>query len=322
MSKKQNINRREFMMAVGGTGLASIVASANVFGEDKKTESEKKTQQQSVTMRQIREHAFSIAKWVDPNNTMDQIIYGDPDRKVKKIGTGWVPCSQNLEAAAADGCELFISHETMFYGNWAPGMSSEESPWGRQRMNICRKHDMACMNLHNAWDNFPKYGIRDSWHSFLGLTEMVAECPYYYPGCNAFSAANSLGLYRVRPQTFREFASFVAKRCSVFRSSHGVTMLGKADTEVRMVAAGMGGHIPTLEMFQRGADVLIVTFDQAYQTTIRIPLVEMGAKLIVVEHGTSEIPGMRSMAEYLEKTFAGVKATFYCNEPAELTVRD
>jgi hypothetical protein len=42
--------------------------------------------------------------------------------------------------------------------------------------------------------------------------------------------------------------------------------------------------------------------------------------MIVVEHGVAEMPGMRNMAAYLEKTFAGIHATFYCKEPSAETV--
>lgn len=274
----------------------------------------------SVAMRAIREHLFAVASWVDPAATCDRIVHGDPDREVARIGVGWVPCAQNLEAAAADGCELFISHETFFYGRWAPDLDSRDTAWGRRRMEILRAHDMAGMNLHDTWDNFPEHGIRDSWRSFLGLGELIAERPYYHPGQKRFAPRNSLALCRVAPQTFGEFAAAVARKCRVFPASHGVTTHGDRAAPIRTVATGVGCHIPTLEMLELGADALVLTFDQAAQTRIRIPLVEMGARLLVVEHGVSEMPGMQSLAGYLEKTFPGVRAAFYAREPAADTL--
>ena len=274
----------------------------------------------SVTIRELRDHFFGVAHWVDPQNTYDQITYGDPDREVNRIGTGWVPCTQNLEAAAADRCDLFISHETVYYGNWAPGLDSKDTPWGRGRMAVLEMNNMACINQHDTWDNFPEYGIRDAWRSFLGLTELLEERPYYSATANRFAKQNSLALCRVEAQTLGEFASFVARRCSVFPSSHGVTVHGDCDAEIKTVATGVGCHIPTLEMLELGADALVVTFDRALQTLIRIPLTEMGANVLVVEHGIAEMPGMQSMAEYLNKTFPGVEATFYCEEPEAVTV--
>lgn len=273
----------------------------------------------TVTIGQIRDKFFSVANWVDPDSTCDQIIFGEADRIVNKIGTGWVPCSQNLQAAAADGCDLFISHETFYYGNWAPELDSCDTEWGRKRMNILKKYNMACMNQHDTWDNFPEYGIRDSWRNFLGLTELIEERPYYNPGSNKFAAKNSLTLSRVEPLTLRDFAVDVSEKCAVFPASHGVTVHGDLNAQIKTVATGVGCHIPTKEMLDLGADVLIVTFDRALQTTIRIPLVEMNANIIVVEHGIAEMPGMQSMAEYLEKTFPEIKAVFYCEEPSAET---
>ena len=273
------------------------------------------------TIGQIRDHFFAVATWVDPDRTCDQIIHGDPYREVRKIGTGWVPCWQNLQAAADDGCDLFISHETIFYGKWAPDLDSRDTVWGRKRMGILTSSGMACMNQHDTWDNFPEYGIRDAWRAFLGLGELLEDRPYYHAGGDRFTTKNSLALCRVeQPQRLHDFASMVAEKCSIFPSSHGVTILGDRNAQVEIVATGVGCHIPALEMLELGADVLIVTFDRAMQTTVRIPLVEMGANLIAVEHGVAEMPGMQSMAAYLEKTFPGVDAAFYCEEPLAETV--
>ena len=274
----------------------------------------------SVSMKEIRDHIFGIANWVDPQKTVDQITYGEENQQVRKIGLGWVPCSQNLEAAAADGCELFISHETFFYGSWGPELPSNQTRWGRRRMGILEKNDMACMNLHDTWDNFPEYGIRDSWLAFLGLTNMIEERPYFRAGRKDYTPKNSLALSRIEPLTLKEFATFVADKCRIFPASQGVTMHGDPNAKIQKVAIGVGCHIPTLEMLDLGADVLIMTFDRAMQTTIRIPLTEMGANIIVLEHGTSEMPGMQRMTEYLKEIFPDIETTFYCEEPTAETI--
>jgi len=277
----------------------------------------------STTMRDIRQHVFGIASWVDPENTCDVIYAGDPDRKITKIGTGWSCCSQNLEAAAADGCELFISHEALCHGPlWAPDTDSESTPWGRRRLAVLESSGMACMRLHDTWDNFPEHGIRDSWRRFLGLGELVEERPYHYPGTGHFAARNSLALSRVEPESLSDFARQLARKCAVFPCFQGATVQGDAGAEIRTVATGVGCHIPTLEMLDLGADVLVVTYDRALQETIRIPLTEMDANVICVEHGVAEMPGLQSMALYLNQTFPGIQATFYCREPAAETITD
>ena len=69
-------------------------------------------------------------------------------------------------------------------------------------------------------------------------------------------------------------------------------------------------------MLDLGADVLVLTLDRAFQTTIRAPLAEMGVNLITLEHGVSERPGMQSLAACIERTFSGMAATCHCREPA------
>lgn len=274
----------------------------------------------SYTVSEIRNHFFEVAHWVDPEACGDRILHGDPGREVRKVGTGWVPCAGNLEAAASNGCDLFISHETMFYGNWARDLDSVDTVWGRRRMEILRQHDIACMNQHDTWDNFPDYGIRDAWRDFLELNELIEERPYLYPGKNTYAQRNSLALCRVEPQTLGEFAAHVASLCHEFPASQGVTVHGDLNDEIKTVATGVGCHIPGLEMLKLGADVLVMTFDRASQTTVRIPLAEMGARMIVVEHGVAEMPGMKAMADYLESVFPGLQATFYAHEPEGVTV--
>ncbi len=270
----------------------------------------------------IRKHFFDVASWVDPGNTCDVIYFGDPGREVNKIGIGWSCCSQNLEAAANDGCELFISHEELLHGkNWASGIDSENTQWGRRRIMALENSGMACMRLHDTWDNYPKYGIRDAWRKFLNLNELLAERPYHRHGKNWIAEGNSLALSLIESQTLHSFATGIADKCSIFPCFQGVTVHGDLEAEIKKVATGVGCHIPSLEMIELGADVLVVTFDRAFQETIRIPLTEMNANVIALEHGVAEMPGMQSMTERLRQVFPGLKTTFYCLEPKSITIR-
>lgn len=274
----------------------------------------------STTIKDIREHFFKVCNWVDPANTWDQIMHGRPEQVVHKIGTGWMACAQNLEAAAADGCDLFIAHEGTFGGLWAPTLSCADTPWAQRRMRILQENSMACINLHDTWDNFPEHGIRDSWRKFLGLGELLEQRPCFYSGENRFTARNSLTLNRIRRQTLGEFAASLARACRVFPAFQGATVYGNSEGIIETAAVGVGCHIPAMEMVTLGAGVLVLTFDRAFQTTIRVPLGEMNVNMIVVEHGVTEMPGMQSMADYLPKAFPGIEAKFYCHEPSAQTV--
>jgi hypothetical protein len=48
------------------------------------------------------------------------------------------------------------------------------------------------MAFHDTWDNFPEYGIRDSWRSFLGFEEMITKRPYVNLNSEITAKRNSL----------------------------------------------------------------------------------------------------------------------------------
>jgi putative NIF3 family GTP cyclohydrolase 1 type 2 len=239
---------------------------------------------------------------------------GTPDHRVTRIGTGWSACTANLEAAAADGCDLFISHEPSYCEFWEPKANFRGSAWGRRRAAILERHGMAQMALHDTWDNWPVYGVRDSWLAFLGLHQPLFFRDY-------LGRPNQwLSMHEVRPTTVDGFAAEVAARIAAL-GAPAVAVMGRGEAPVRKVAVGVGCGIPTFEMLELGADLLIVVYDRAFQTFTRLPLLDLGANLLVLEHGTTEMPGMRNLARYLNETFPAIPATYYQHEPGYHLVR-
>jgi putative NIF3 family GTP cyclohydrolase 1 type 2 len=261
-----------------------------------------------MTVKELYARLLEGAPWVDPQNTPDGPEYGDPDKQVRRVGVGWSACTFNLAAAAADGCDLFITHEPCFCDFWEPGLRFRETDWGRARARILQEAGMALMALHDVWDVWPTYGIGDSWAAFLGLRaeDRVGEGTY--------RGRLPLALYRVPPTTLEGYARHVAGRVRR-HGQHVVGLMGDPARHVERVAVGIGCAIPEFEMLAQGADALVQVFDRAYQTFTRLPLLDLGAGLIVVEHGAAEMPGMENLARYLNETFPGVHASFYRREP-------
>ena len=262
-----------------------------------------------MTVRELYEHFLSKNRQVDPDDTPDGIEVGPADKEPRKIGIGWMACAPNLRAAAADGCGLFITHEPAFCEYWEPGRRFRDSDWGRQRERICRENNMALLAIHDCWDVFPTWGIRDSWAAFLGLTEdtLLTRLPYR-------DEPEFIGIYEVPATTVGDYAQLVATKIEPF-GEHAVFVMGDVDAPVRKVATGVGCAIPEFTTLAAGPDVMITVFDRAFQTLSRVPLAELGANLIVVEHGVTEMPGMQNMARYLTETFPDLSAAYYRNEP-------
>lgn len=265
-----------------------------------------------MTVQELFDYMMQEASWVAPNATPDRIEAGDPGRVLTRVGVGWSACLPNLEAAARDRCDLFITHEPCFSDFWEPDKRLRDTEWGRKRLAVLHNADMALMALHDAWDVWPRYGIRDSWAEFLGLSDPLVQRPYLPSDPEGRHVG--LGLYEIPPTDLDSFARHVAARADAM-GQDGVTVMGDPRTPIRRVAIGTGCWIPSFEMLELGADVLVQVFDRAFQTVTRIPLQDLGATIIVVEHSVAEKPGMRNMARFIEQTFPTISAHFYGNEP-------
>ena len=261
-----------------------------------------------MTVAELFEHFLSRAPWVNRSATPDAIEAGDPNREVRRIGVGWSACAPNLRAAAADGCDLFITHEPCFCEFWEPDLRFRDTDWGELRTRILEENGMALFALHDTWDRFPRWGIRDSWVAHLGFSEddVIARRDYG-------ASDQLLGLYRVGRTTVDGFARHVAERVREL-GMDGVIVMGDGAHPVERVAIGVGCGIPEQQMLDLGADVLVQVFDRAFQTFSRLPLLDLGANLIVLEHGVTEMPGMASMARYINEVFPDLTATFYRHE--------
>jgi len=164
------------------------------------------------------------------------------------------------------------------------------------------------LRCHDVWDSWPGIGIRDSWADWLGLTERVAESDHpWHAG------------YAIEPVPLRRFARMVAEKIAPL-GEDSVSVLGDPERIVSRPALGVGCGGPDKDMVDLGADVLIVCYDGASYWATRERLVELGAAVIAVEHGTSEMPGMMNLAKYLRETFSELTVHYLDRHPRTWTV--
>jgi len=261
-----------------------------------------------MTAEDLRRHFISRAPWVDPERTVDTIKAGAPDRPIHRVGVGWMATIYDLKAAHAADCDLFITHEPVFYGHTdaaeAAGRTVEP---GRSKSRFLDETGMVVLRLHDTWDAWPEIGIRDSWARHLGLTRFLAEN-------TSGPQARWHAVYEIDETTLAEFARYVAARVRPL-GQDGVDVMGDPDMRVRRLAIGVGCGGPDTDMIELGADVLIVCYDGASYWAARERFVELGVGVIMVEHGTSEMPGMRSLAQYLRDTFSGMEVLDFTEHP-------
>lgn len=296
---KESISRRRFLgtAAVAGTAATLSAGLGAAPGETQERNS-------GTTTLDIREYLLSKSPWVDRDNTVDTVKIGDPTQPVKKAGVCWMPSIWDIRAAHKAGCDLLICHEPTFWEHAAPEQSWRDKEPGTTKRKFLEETGMVILRCHDAWDNWPEIGIRDSWAKALGFEKRVREG----------TSLRWHAMYEVPEQTLREFALYVAKRIERFGEDN-VQVMGDPDMKVSRPAIGVGCATPDKEMADFGADVMIMCFDGASYWQKRERLAEMGVGIVTVEHGTSEMPGLESLRDHLAEVYPAIKFQYFAEHP-------
>mgnify|MGYP005837765929 CR=1 FL=1 len=262
------------------------------------------------TTLDIRKYLLDHSPGVNPNDTVDTVKIGDPTKPVRKAGVSWYPSIETIKAAHEAGCDLLICHEPTFWEHAAPENSYRNKAPGAAKREYLEKTGMVILRAHDTWDRWPRDGIRDSWARFLDLGKPVYEKPD-----DPFRA-----IYAIKPQTLRDFARTLARKVRPL-GDDSVQVMGDPDRIVRRPAIGVGCISPDEDAVKAGADVVIVCFDGASYWQARERLHEMGAAVITMEHGTTEMPGIESLCRHLAEKFPQVKFQYFADHPRPWTVR-
>ncbi len=262
----------------------------------------------SPTTLDIREYLLGKSPWVDAEKTVDTVKTGDPSRPVSRAGVCWYASMDTIRAAHAAGCSLLICHEPTFWQHEAPEEYWRDKAPGDIKRAFLEKTGMVILRAHDTWDQWPGIGIRDSWARFLGLEERVwASTEDHYRA-----------VYAIPPQPLRDFARYVAARVAAL-GEDCVRVMGDPDRLVRRPAVGVGCIGPDKECVEAGADVCVVCYDGASYWAVRERLFEMGAAVVAVEHGTSEMPGLENLCRHLSEVFPAVSFEYFANHPRPWT---
>jgi putative NIF3 family GTP cyclohydrolase 1 type 2 len=114
----------------------------------------------------IRQHFLSRADWIDPANTVDHVIMGDPELDVDRCLVAWMPEMNTLRAAAQRGIKLVICHEPTF---WSHPDKPSDNLISRKKVQFIKDNKLVILRNHDCWDRWPKVGIPWAWAEFLGL---------------------------------------------------------------------------------------------------------------------------------------------------------
>lgn len=246
--------------------------------------------------RDVLEHFLSRAPWVDRTKTVDRIIVGDAEKEVPHCVVTWIPSFAALREAVKRGVDLLLVHEPTFWDHL--DRSPETKPAAAAKLDFIREHGLVILRNHDCWDGWPEIGIPWAWARFLGLSGKPAAV-----GPNAFQQR-----YDVDAVPFGEFAASIAKRTTAVGEPM-VEAAGDPARPVSKIGIGTGCYCSVFQFIEMGCDCCIVCDDGANYYWGAVQHAEdHGISVITVNHGTSEEPGMVTLARYVNEHLDGVKA--------------
>jgi putative NIF3 family GTP cyclohydrolase 1 type 2 len=241
------------------------------------------------------DHCKKIASWVDWDNTNDYFMHGSPESDVRGIAVTWLATDAVLREAADMGLNFVVSHEGAFYPAFK-GSPSEDMHHERKK-ELLDKLGITLMRCHDTWDRMPEFGIPDAWAEFLGFPSEPRETGSYYKICLVHGMKAS------------DVAREVLKKTKPLGQSF-VKLIGRGEKQVSRLAVGTGAITRLPEMAEMGADIILATDDGIQTTYCGLWSLDLDIPVLVVDHPTSELPGMMKMPAYIQSHFPGIPAKY------------
>lgn len=243
-------------------------------------------------------HFRQIGTWVNwENKCNDKFLYGNPEQKIHKIAVAWIPTNEAIRQAGESGCDLFITHELTFYDG-TEGVPTVDVEIAKKKA-LFDRFGMTVLRCHDTWDRMPKYGIPDAWAEFLGFATEDRPVDSFYKIC------------LVGEMTVETLARRVLEKVRPL-GQDSVQIFGDKSKTVTRMSVGTGAITRLSEMHALNADVALATDDgMTYWTRGGNWAADVGFPVLVVNHATSEKPGMQAMTKYLPAIFPDIPVEYF-----------
>jgi putative NIF3 family GTP cyclohydrolase 1 type 2 len=228
-------------------------------------------------------------------NTVDRVIYGDPDREVAAIAVAWMPYRQTIQQAIDGGANVLVTHEPTFYIHRDLTDKNADTPEVRAKREWLDNQDITIIRCHDVWDAIPDIGIPYAWGEFLDLGKPSKSERYY-------------NVYDIDPQTAGAFSKRVASRTAAL-GQPTIEFYGDLNRTITSVGLGTGCISKAPRIRDMGADLAISVDDVVRAWIDGEVSQDTGYPLIVVNHCVSEEPGIVKLAEYIDQAFPDLPVT-------------
>ena len=242
--------------------------------------------------------------------TVDRILAGSPDVRVKGIATTMMATLEVMQRAAAAGKNMIVTHEPTFWSHLDTTKELEGDPTYEFKKRFIAEHDVAVFRFHDHWHRMKPDGINAGMTRELGWEKNAVA-----PNAKEF----------VFPATpLATFAATMAKTLN----AHSMRVVGDPKLSVERVIASWGapGFSPLQLKAAARPDVNLFIVGEAREWELVEYVqdqVASGLKkaLIVVNHVVSEQSGMKYCAEWLKPLVPEVPVEFVASTEPFWVVR-
>jgi putative NIF3 family GTP cyclohydrolase 1 type 2 len=280
------MKRRDFLLT---TSFASMAFGLNHANLNKAV----------ITARDLQEYLRSLATVKEPS--VDRIIIGNPETKIKKVGTAWTPYFKTLKNAVSQGVNVLVVHEPVFYRHWdldkkdqnffdvpLPAKTEYLEALETKKKWI-ENNGLVIIRSHDVPDIIKNFGIPYGFGQKLGFkNEDIIRSKDFY------------NVYRIEKDTAANVAKKIALKLKDFNQP-GVAFYGDPNRLISTVGLGTGCICDPMNYAELSPD-FIIGIDDTIRTWIQTTYAEdTGKPLVVINHGTSEEMGMRLLNDHLKK---------------------
>lgn len=258
-----------------------------------------------ITAGDLQKYLRSLYSVSEPS--VDRIVIGNPDTKIKKVGTVWMPYFKTLKEAVSQGINVMVVHEPTFYRHWdldnkTQDFFTDPSPSKDQYLEALEtkkrwieSNRLVIIRSHDVPDLIKDFGIPFAFGQKLGFkNEDILRSKDYY------------NVYRIKENTAANITKIIAAKLRDYNQP-GVAFYGDPNRLVSTVGIGTGCICYPQNYAELNPD-LCIAVDDIIRTWIQTTYAEdTGNPLVVINHGTSEELGIRLFNEYLRKNIPSIE---------------
>lgn len=256
------------------------------------------------TANDLNHYLRSLCRVEEPST--DQLLAGDGETVIQKVGTCWMPYFKTIKEAYRQGVNVLVTHEPLFYSGW--DMELEENEYNelfmrtgsvrareqylamiQEKKTWIEAHQMAVIRCHDVLDRLKDTGIADSFAVLLGFQKE-----------RLVFADDFLRVYEIEEQTAGEIAVQIA-RLLKSAGQQGLAFYGDKEKKIKTIGIGTGCYSNPIELMEHGAQMCISLNDVIRTWVQAAYAADSGYPLVVIDHGTSEESGVESLCRLLKQ---------------------